>query len=152
MPSDSIAAEIIYTWKSFNLTKMVEYGVDFETLLADQSTLPPEGGRYDAYFEGDIEGPRLKGTVSCTDYIHVRGDGRIQLHIHGEITTDDGEKIALFADGISTHREGTNFYHNENVTLLTSSPKYSWVNELQIWANGYVDPVTGNVDITGYVG
>jgi hypothetical protein len=82
----------------------------------------------------------------------VRQDGRIQLHIHGEITTDDGEKIGLFADGISTHQQGTNFYHNENVTLITSSAKYSWVNQLQIWANGNVDPVTGNVDITGYVG
>ena len=152
MSSSTITAEVVYTWKSFNLTKIVEYGVSFESLTTGQPALPPEGARFDAYFEGDIEGPRLKGSVSCTDYIHVRGDGRIQLHIHGEITTDDGERVTLFADGISTHREGTNFYHNENVTLLTSSPKYSWVNELQIWASGNVDPVTGAVDIIGYVG
>ena len=104
----------------------------------------------DAYFEGRIEGPKLSGSISCADYINVRADGRLQLHIHGEITTDDGEKIALFADGISVHQQGTTFYHNENVTLITSSPKYSWVNQLQVWAQGTVNAVTGEVDIKAY--
>ena len=63
----------------------------FDSLTSDQGGIPPQGARFDAYFDGEIEGPRLKGRVSCADYIHVRGDGRIQLHIHGEITTDDGE-------------------------------------------------------------
>ena len=152
MSSQTIKAELVYTWKSFNRIKIVEYGISFESLLAEDATLPPEGARFDAYFDGTLEGPNLNGTISCADYIHVRSDGRIQLHIHGEITTDDGEKISLFADGISTHREGTHFYHNENVTLVTSSPKYSWVNQLQIWANGNIDTVKGVVDITGYVG
>ena len=152
MSSDKITGEVVYIWKSFNLTKIVDYGVSFDTLRSAKPVLPPEGARFDAYFEGVIKGPKLKGTISCADYIHVRADGRIQLHIHGEITTDDGEKIALFADGISTYREGTNFYHNENVTLITSSPKYSWVNQLQIWANGNVDPGKGEVDIIGYIG
>ena len=152
MPSETITAEVVYTWKTFNLTKMVEYGVSFEELTSGKANLPPEGARFDAYFEGDIEGPKLSGKCTCTDYIHVRADGRIQLAIHGEITTNDGDKVSLFADGISTHREGTNFYHNENVTLFSSSPKYSWVNQLQLWANGNVDPVAGKVDITAYVG
>ena len=152
MSTDTIKAEVVFTWKTFNLTKINEYGVSFDELTSGKASLPPEGARYDAYFSGDIEGPRLKGNVVCTDYIHVRADGRLQLHIHGEITTDDGEKIALFADGISTHQEGTNFYHNENVTLLTSSPKYLWVNQLQLWASGNVDPVKSAIDITAYVG
>ena len=152
MPADTIAAELVFSWKSFNIIKIVEYGVSFDTIMSEKVTLPPEGARFDAYFEGVIEGPKMKGTISCADAIHVRADGRIQLHIHGEITTDDGEKIALFADGISTHQKGTNFYHNENVTLFTSSPKYSWVNQLQIWANGNIDPGKGVIDIKGYVG
>ena len=92
MSSQTIPAELVYTWKSFNLIKLVDYGVSFETLLAENATLPPEGARFDAYFDGTLDGPKLKGTISCVDYIHVRSDGRIQLHIHGEITTDDGEK------------------------------------------------------------
>ena len=152
MSSRTIAAELVYTWKSFNTIKIVDYGVSFDTLLNENSILPPEGARFDAYFEGTLEGPKLKGTINCVDYIHVRSDGRIQLHIHGEITTDDGEKIALFADGISTHREGTHFYHNENVTLFTSSDKYRWVNRLQIWANGDIDAPKGEVNVRGYVG
>ena len=152
MSSQTIPTELVYTWKSFNLIKIVDYGVSFETLLAENATLPPEGARFDAYFDGTLDGPKLKGTISCVDYIHVRSDGRIQLHIHGEITTDDGERISLFADGISTRREGTHFYHNENVTLVTSSPKYSWVNQLQLWASGDIDAPRGVVNVTAYVG
>ena len=152
MSTEQISAELVYTWKSFNLIKIVEYGVSNDTLSSQGATLPPKGARFDAYFEGVIEGPKLKGKINCADYIHARADGRVQLHIHGEITTHDGEKIALFADGLSTHREGSTFYHNENVTLFTSSPKYSWVNQLQIWAVGNVDGITGKIDITGYVG
>ena len=152
MASTTIATELVYTWKSFNPIKLVEYGISFDTLTSEGATPPPEGARFDTYFDGVIEGPKLKGTISCADYIYIRADGRIELNIHGEITTDDGEKIALFADGIATHQEGTNFYHNENVTLFTSSPKYSWVNKLQIWAVGNVDPGKSKVDIAGYVG
>ena len=151
MSSETITAEVVYTWKSFKLIKMVEYGVSVDVLKPGNATPPPEGARFDAHFEADLEGPNLKGTMICADYIHVRSDRRIQLHMHGEITTDDGEKIAMFADGISSHRGGTSWHHNENVTLITSSPKYSWVNQLQIWAKGYIDPGKGVVDVTGYV-
>jgi hypothetical protein len=30
----------------------------------------------------------------------------VQLHIHAEITTDDGKKIALYADGVAHFPEG----------------------------------------------
>ena len=120
MSSDKITGEVVYIWKSFNLTKIVDYGVSFDTLRSAKPVLPPEGARFDAYFEGVIKGPKLKGTISCADYIHVRADGRIQLHIHGEITTDDGEKIALFADGISTYREGaSNFTYTVKSRPMT---------------------------------
>jgi hypothetical protein len=34
------------------------------------------------------------------DYVTVRADGRIDLDIKAEITTDDGEKIAFAASGV----------------------------------------------------
>ena len=85
------------------------------------------------------------------DYLQVRADGRFQLHIHGEITTEDGEKIALFANGVASPREGSPIADlRENVTLSTSSEAYSWVNSLQIWGVGTVDLAEQVVNIKGY--
>jgi len=42
--------------------------------------------------EGSSSGPRLKGTLTDVDYLQMRADGRTDLHIHAEITNEDGEK------------------------------------------------------------
>ena len=45
--------------------------------------------------------PKLQGTFKGIDYIYFRADGRAELHIHGQITTEDGKKIALEAGGVA---------------------------------------------------
>ena len=76
----------------------------------------------------------------------------MELHIHGEITTNDNQKIALFADGVAIPQEGSPVLQlRENVTLTTSSPAYAWVNPLQIWGIGTVDTAQGRVNIKGYI-
>lgn len=142
--------ELLYDM-SVHFTKVTEYGVSMEAVLGGQVAPPPEGARFDVAFEGVSRGPKLKGTVAGVDYVHIRADGRLQLHIHAELTTDDGEKIALFADGVGTPEEGTGVVQlRENVTLSTSSPAYSWVNQLQVWGQGTVDPAKGEVNVKGY--
>ncbi len=132
-------------------TRLTEYGISMESLMAGRVTPPPEGARFDVAFEGSSPGPKLKGDVIGIDYVQVRADGRFQLHIHAEITTDDGEKIALFADGVALPREGSTVADlRENVTLSTSSKSYSWVNHLQVWATGTVDLAEQVVKIKGY--
>lgn len=67
------------------------------------------------------------------DYLRVRADGRFDLHIHAEITTDDGQKISLHADGVALPRPGSPVAGlRENVTLFTSSKAYAWVNRDQL--------------------
>ncbi len=134
-----------------NFTKVTEYGVSLEALVAGKATPPPEGARFDVAFEGVARGPKLKGTVAGVDYIHVRADGRFQLHIHAEITTEEGEKIAYFADGVATPEEGTSVAQlRENVTLTTSSHAYAWVNQLQVWVRGTADLAKQQVNVKGY--
>ena len=58
--------------------------------MSGQAPPPGEGARFDVYFEGPITGAKLRGSVKGVDYLHLRADGRFQLHIHAEITTDDG--------------------------------------------------------------
>ena len=54
-------------------------------------------------------------------------DGRFELHIHAAITTQDGENIAIFADGIAIPRPDSPVADlRENVTLHTSSKSYTW--------------------------
>ena len=111
----------------------------WEGLTSGQVAPPPEGVRFDVPFDGTSTG-KLTGTVTGIDYIRVRADGRFDLHIHATLTTQDGEKIALFADGVSSPRPDSPVFDlRENVTLHTSSEAYKWVNTLQVWGTGTVD-------------
>jgi hypothetical protein len=145
-----IPGALIYEY-DLQVTAVTSYGAPaFDAVVSDAARIPPQGARYDFALEGSIAGPRLRGTVKGVDYIHVRPDGRAQLHIHAEITTEDGKKIALFADGIVSFKDGPPVGDlRENVTLTTSEPDYTWVNPLQIWAVGTVDIATGQVHIAG---
>jgi hypothetical protein len=73
------------------------------------------------------------------------------LHIHAEITTEDGKKIALAADGIAIPEQGSSVIQlRENVTLLTNHPELAWLNALQLWATGTVDVANGQVRVKAY--
>ncbi len=142
--------DLLYEY-TVKFTEVTEYGVNLEALMAGEAAPPVEGARFDVAFEGESTGPRLKGNVKGVDYLQIRADGRFQLHIHAEITTEDGEKIALFADGVAMPREGSAIADlRENATLSTSSKAYAWVNTLQVWATGTVDLAEQVVRIKGY--
>ena len=99
--TEQMPGELIYEY-TIQSTRATSYGVPaLDALLSGAADIPPQGARYDLAFQGPIVGPRLRGTVELTDYIHIRPDGRVQLHIHAEITTEDGKKIALYADGVA---------------------------------------------------
>jgi hypothetical protein len=142
--------ELLYDY-TVKLTGMTEYGVSFAALMAGTVAPPPEGARFDAAFEGAANGPKLKGRVTGVDYLRIRADGRFDLHIHAEITTDDGQKISLHADGVALPQPGSPVAGlRENVTLFTSSKAYAWVNGLQVWATGTVDLAEQVVRLKGY--
>ncbi len=142
--------DLLYEY-TVKFTEVTEYGVNLEALMAGEAAPPVEGARFDVAFEGESTGPKLKGHVKGVDYLQIRADGRFQLHIHAEITTEDGEKIALFADGVAMPREGSAIADlRENATLSTSSKAYAWVNTLQVWATGTVDLAEQVVRIKGY--
>jgi len=142
--------DLLYEY-TVKFTEVTEYGVSLEALMAGEAAPPVEGARFDVAFEGESTGPRLKGHVKGVDYLQIRADGRFQLHIHAEITTEDGEKIALFADGVAMPREGSPIADlRENATLSTSSKEYAWVNTLQVWATGTLDLAEQVVQIKGY--
>ena len=149
--SATATATLLYEY-TLNVTSVTEYGVSLAALASGQVPPPPEGARFDVALDGTVSGPRIAGTVKGKDFVSVRADGRFDLHIHVEITTEDGANIALFADGVALPRPGGGpvFELRENVRLFTSMPAYLWVNPLQIWGVGTVDLAAQVVHIKGY--
>ena len=145
---EQLPGELLYEY-TLQITRVVEYGVSIEALLSGEAPPPGEGVRLDIHFEGAVSGAKLNGSVTGVDYMHVRADGRMQLDIHGEITTEDGKKIALHADGVAMGQPPV-LQLRENVTLTTSHPEYSWVNPLQLWGPGTVDLAKGEVRVRAY--
>ena len=145
---EEMPGELIYEYQP-QVVKVVEYGVSADDVFSGQ-TPPPEGARFDLYLEGPVSGPRLRGTVNGVDYICFRADGRAELHIHAEITTDDGKKVSLEAGGVATPDGPPVFQLREHVALTTNHPELAWVNQLEIWATGNVDVSSGHVHVRAY--
>lgn len=99
---------------------LAKYGVNLQELASGKIPPPPEGARFDVAFAGEASGSKLSGKVSGVDYLHIRADGRFQLDIHAVITTADGQKISLKADGIGMPRQDKSVSDlGENVTLFS---------------------------------
>jgi hypothetical protein len=140
--------ELLYEYTPM-VTQVVEYGASFEAIASRQSPPPPEGARVDVFFEGPVTGAKLSGSVKGVDYLKLRADGRFELDIYAEITTEDGKKIALAADGVALGQAPV-LQLRENVKLTSSHPEHAWVNPIQIWASGTVDLAKGEIRVKGY--
>jgi hypothetical protein len=140
--------ELLYEYTPM-ITQVVEYGASMEAIVSGQTMPPAEGARVDVYFEGPVTGAKLSGSVRGVDYLNLRADGRYELNIRAEITTDDGKKIALAADGVALGQTPV-LQLRENVKLTTSHPEHAWVNPIQIWASGTVDLAQGEIRVKGY--
>ncbi|HEX5379130.1 MAG TPA: DUF3237 family protein [Phenylobacterium sp.] len=127
--------EKIYEY-TIAITGVTDFGVSLEAILAGQAPIPPQGARFDFSFEGRATG-RIARRLYGVDHYHMRADGCGELNIRGVLETEDGHRIALSADGVTTPRAGEAVMDLfENVRLTTAAPEYAWVNARQIWAVG----------------
>jgi hypothetical protein len=144
------AGELVYE-ADIQFTEMVEYGVSMEAISSGKIPLPLEGARFDQVFDGELHGPKLSGKISGTDHLYVRADGLFQLHLHARVTTEDGVNISFSSEGVSLHIEGEKATQlRATVSLFTSSETYKWVNILQVWALGTLDPIKGKAFVRAY--
>ena len=103
--TEQMPGELTYEY-TIQPTRATSYGVPaLDALLSGAADIPPQGARHDLAFQGPIVGPRLRGTVELTDYIHICPTACL-THIHAQITTEDGKKIALYANGVAHFTEG----------------------------------------------
>ena len=142
--------ELLYEYTP-NITGLTEYGTSLAELMSGKVVMPSEGARFDVCFEGPVTGEKLKGTVKGIDYLRFRPDGRMELDIHAEITTEDGQKISLKADGVCLPRKDSSISDlRENITLFSSYKNYTWMNTLQVWGIGTVDLANQIINVKGY--
>lgn len=142
--------EKIYEYH-LDVTGVTDHGVSLPEVLSGSVQVPPQGIRIDVAFDGRAEG-RLSGRVRGVDYACMRADGRMDLDIRATIETDDGKRIALWADGVAIPRATEPVADLwENVRLGTAHEEYAWVNARQIWAAGTVNFATGKIHIAAYM-
>lgn len=146
----AMPGELIYEYTP-QVTRIVEYGVSAEAVLMRRSPPPKEGARLDLHLEGPVVAGRLKGSVTAVDYLNMRADGRAELHIHGYITVDEGNKVALEAGGVAIPEGDSSIFQlREHVGLTSNHPSLAWVNSTELWARGTVDVSTGQVHLRAY--
>jgi hypothetical protein len=134
-----------------HVTHVVEYGASADGVFSGQTPPPAEGARFDLYLEGPVKGPKLRGTLRGVDYLWVRADGRAEVDIRAEITTESGRMIALAAGGVAVPEESPSVFGlREHVKLTSNHPELSWVNLLEIWASGTFDFTTRQVLVRAY--
>jgi hypothetical protein len=142
--------QLVYDY-TLRIVGVTEYGASMEDILTGKAELPSCGLRVDIAFEGESRG-MIAGTIRGVDYLNIRADGRMELDIKAELTTPEGEKIALAAGGVGIPKpNSTESLLRENVKLSTASAAYAWVNSVEIWAVGRADIATGEVHVRGYL-
>jgi hypothetical protein len=142
--------ELLYEY-TLRLGSPTEYGASLDAVVSGQEAPPPAGLRVDLPFEGEASG-RVAGTIEGIDYLNIRADGRMELDLRATLTTPQGEKIALAADGVALpRRDSATVDLRENVRLRSASSTWGWLNTLQIWAIGEADMARGQVYIRGYL-
>jgi hypothetical protein len=145
-----LTSELVYEAK-IQFTNEIDFGLSMTDLTSGKSTIPPGGARFDQSFQGILHGPKVRGIISGTDYLNVRADGLFQLHLHGVITTEEGDNISLTSEGVSIQIDGeADVQIRSAVKLYTLSESYTWLNFLQLWAIGSLDPIQREAFIKAY--
>ncbi len=150
-PTPTITAREHLCTVFLRYTRTAEYGMAFADIVSGKTSVPPQGARFDISVEGRFQGAKLQGTFVGVDYLHIRTDGRAQMHLHHQLTTEEGEKIALSGEGVGGRDAETGqTMVRVSASLLTASAKYAWVNSLHIWGQGETDPRTGELRVELY--
>jgi hypothetical protein len=145
-----MSSEKIFEW-DLAITNVTDYGVNMEALLAGHEKVPLQGAQFDVTVAGPIKG-RVSGSLHGVDYMRVRADGRREIDLRASVDTDDGNRIALSADGVATPRESEPIADlSLKIHLATAAAAYAWVNARPAWGAGSVNLATGTIHIDAYL-
>jgi hypothetical protein len=130
------------------ISGIVDFGMTLDQVLSG-TPLTSSGTRLDISWEGTIAGV-IKGRVSGIDYLYVRPDGRMELHIHGVITTEDEARVSFSALGACMLNDNGTARLSEYMTMHTCFEQYTWVNQTALRAVGLVDLAAASISLQVY--
>ncbi len=111
----------------------------------------PDGTRMDVEFEGDLDpGGRVAGHLKGVDYLTVGQDGVAHPHIHGVVTSPEGEVVAINAKGLGVPASDGALTTRFAVTHQTASSKLAWLNGILAFAGGKADLTKGELRMSAY--
>jgi len=126
-----------------------EFLSELEGKITDVVIIPvPEGTRVNARFSGTLRGPKVNGSAEGTDYVLFREDGTGIMHVHGVVTTEEGELIYIEASGFVTPTDQKGLSDmKETATCQTTSKKHAWLNTTLLVSEGYSNTRTGEIHL-----
>ncbi len=111
----------------------------------------PDGTRMDVEFEGDLDpGGRVAGHLKGVDYLTVGQDGVAHPHIHGVVTSPEGDVVAINATGLGVPASDGALATRFAVTHQTASSKLAWLNGIVAFAGGKADLTKGELRMSAY--
>lgn len=148
----SLTGKLLYK-AEITFIEEVDFGVTMAEILSGEKAIPNAGARFDQSFQGTLSGPEIQGKIRGIDYLTVRPDWNFRLHLHGQITTPDGARIALSSEGVTQQIEGSpEAQLRSAVSFITASENHQWLNQIQAWALGTMNPDTRTALIRAYAG
>ena len=111
----------------------------------------PDGTRMNLEFEGDLDpGGRVTGHLKGVDYLTVGQDGVAHPHIHGVVTSPEGDVVAVHATGLGVPASDGTTTIRFAVTFQTASSKLAWLNGIVAFAEGKADLNKGELRMSAY--
>lgn len=135
------------------ITEMIDFGIDAQSLSSGRTPMPPQGVRFNTSFQGEYTGAKLKGRLIGTGAALVRADNVSMVKSESVLTTLEGDRIAVHADAIYPNpaQGSTVIQWRGNISFHTASSRYSWVNSVMCWETGTIDLATGKMVLKGYI-
>ena len=111
----------------------------------------PDGTRMDVEFEGDLDpGGRVVGHLKGVDYLTVGQDGVAHPHIHGVVTSPEGDVVAVHATGLGVPASDGTLTIRFALTFQTASSKLAWLNGIVAFAAGKADLNKRELSMSAY--
>ena len=130
---------------SYNVVSMEGLGMNPKDILSGKAQYKNNGTKVILGLNGSFTG-KVNGTYNGRDFLKVFPDSSSFTNVHGAITTQDGQRIAVKILGETTGNGEVNY----QIQLRSNTDSYNWINTKYLFAKGKTDGATLQSELTIY--